>query len=1204
MPSGAKIQLVIDADSKKAEANLKRFQAEATKAASSVSNLDQAASARHLEKFEDRLSRNAKAARYFGGETAALEKEQQMLRREIERLIRKGMDPLDAAVGRLKKRYDANAASLRQATSANASYSASVKSATAATAAFIRTALPFVGVAAAIGSATRVISESGEAFQEAEARAQKFAITYEGITDLAAERAKQLADAFNYADSTMMGILAETGDLLTGFGLAGQEALELSEKATYLGAALAKMNPNIGDAASATSDLTKLMSGEGESMKKWGVIVRDSAVQARLLEQGLTGLTGEALLQAQAQARLEIAYNQSKNALTNITSETVLALDVARRYDEAWKERKEIVGEATTNFFTPIKLKIAEQIEAWNDATLAKKNYDAALAGDPTADLSAAIAKQQQEVDDLYKQLEKFANPDTLAKKWFYEGADWLRTAVGGNTVVDEILAEIREEELRLQQLKDQLSDQENSSSPSGSQDSRIAQYQASAEELEKVSSAVNTQVAAIDRLSQAHAKAGIEFDGFARKQTAARKALTDLVSGGVINTEHLDQFIAAYQDLLSDVESVPDVTPVFDVDEATRGLDAQLSIVDQIQAAYGQVGREFDGLSRKQSLVLKTFEAVASAGADTSAIDEFIAAYREFLELPESTKPGPVITSSEAFTSYREELDEQISSIDNLAGAYAKAGIEFDIFGRKQQAAREILDSIVNTGDLNRDDLDAFIAAYRGLLADVSEESLPVPDISFSELSEDLSGQIASIDQISAAYARAGGEFDTFAQKQLAVKKTFEALAEMGADTTFLDGFIAQYGEFLEAGEKTQSIADVLSSVDEAAFNLRQQYAQMGIELSETESKTQVLEEKLAQLSETGEYTRWELYQIELALQNLGEEADQTRTAWDLLADSMSSAMSGFVEDAVGSLASGEFDVAASAESAIDSVIGGAADAAMAAFPQFAPLIALGEGAIKGLNKAIFETISAAKDAKNLIDEQHEAITELFTDVLDLEAELSAQRIDSINEQMELLSSQHDLEMEILRERWQHGEISGEEYFNQAMAANDSYREGESSYDRQSQLIEGVQGTIEDLRGQLDGLSGWTKFWTKADENLEEEIGKYEKLLAAISGFDGLSESEIMNLASTYGITVPGAARGADFITSGPMLMAVGDNPGGKERVQISPITSSNVHGPQNAGGSDVHIHISGDVYGVDDLYARLDAAGKRLKKLGRVSA
>ena len=209
-----------------------------------------------------------------------------------------------------------------------------MKTATAVTATFMRTVLPFIGVTAAISSAVSMIRDSGEAFEESEARAQKFAITYEGITDLATERVKKLADTFNYADSTMMGILAETGDLLTGFGLAGVEALNLTEKAAYLGAALAKLNPNIGDATAATSDLTKLMSGEGESMKKWGVIVRDSAVQAKLLEQGMAGLTGEALLQAQAQARLEIAYNQSKNALSNVSSETVLALDVARRYDE------------------------------------------------------------------------------------------------------------------------------------------------------------------------------------------------------------------------------------------------------------------------------------------------------------------------------------------------------------------------------------------------------------------------------------------------------------------------------------------------------------------------------------------------------------------------------------------------------------------------------------------------------------------------------------------------------------------------------------------------------------------------------------------------------------------------------------------------------------------------------------------------------
>jgi len=44
-------------------------------------------------------------------------------------------------------------------------------------------------------------------------------------------------------------------------------------------------------------------------------------------------------------------------------------------------------------------------------------------------------------------------------------------------------------------------------------------------------------------------------------------------------------------------------------------------------------------------------------------------------------------------------------------------------------------------------------------------------------------------------------------------------------------------------------------------------------------------------------------------------------------------------------------------------------------------------------------------------------------------------------------------------------------------------------------------------------------------------------------------------------------AATGADFTTSGPQILLVGDNPGGRERVQVSPLSSQNINGPQ--GGS-----------------------------------
>lgn len=57
--------------------------------------------------------------------------------------------------------------------------------------------------------------------------------------------------------------------------------------------------------------------------------------------------------------------------------------------------------------------------------------------------------------------------------------------------------------------------------------------------------------------------------------------------------------------------------------------------------------------------------------------------------------------------------------------------------------------------------------------------------------------------------------------------------------------------------------------------------------------------------------------------------------------------------------------------------------------------------------------------------------------------------------------------------------------------------------------------------------------------------------------------------------------ATGGDFVTSGPRTITVGDNPGGRERVQITPIGSPNLYGPQ--GGSDFpavdfSINISGN--------------------------
>ena len=57
-------------------------------------------------------------------------------------------------------------------------------------------------------------------------------------------------------------------------------------------------------------------------------------------------------------------------------------------------------------------------------------------------------------------------------------------------------------------------------------------------------------------------------------------------------------------------------------------------------------------------------------------------------------------------------------------------------------------------------------------------------------------------------------------------------------------------------------------------------------------------------------------------------------------------------------------------------------------------------------------------------------------------------------------------------------------------------------------------------------------------------------------------------------------AATGADFVTTGPQMLMVGDNPGGQEHVQVTPLGSPNLNGPQGGG---INITFSGNVNSSD---------------------
>ena len=88
------------------------------------------------------------------------------------------------------------------------------------------------------------------------------------------------------------------------------------------------------------------------------------------------------------------------------------------------------------------------------------------------------------------------------------------------------------------------------------------------------------------------------------------------------------------------------------------------------------------------------------------------------------------------------------------------------------------------------------------------------------------------------------------------------------------------------------------------------------------------------------------------------------------------------------------------------------------------------------------------------------------------------------------------------------------------------------------------------------------------------------------------MQATQIGSAITAYGIGMAGlatqfAAQGADFTTTGPQMLMVGDNPGGRERVQVTPLSSSNIAGPQ--GGASVVVNVSGNVLTQDFVEGEL---------------
>jgi uncharacterized membrane-anchored protein YhcB (DUF1043 family) len=123
------------------------------------------------------------------------------------------------------------------------------------------------------------------------------------------KRSNDSAKAIGVSANEYRELSNVVGASLSGAGVPLAKAADLTDKLNVRAADLAATFG--GSTKDAVQAFSSLLRGEADPIERYGISVKQSDVNARLAAQGLDGLTGSALKQAEMQARLDLAFQQS-----------------------------------------------------------------------------------------------------------------------------------------------------------------------------------------------------------------------------------------------------------------------------------------------------------------------------------------------------------------------------------------------------------------------------------------------------------------------------------------------------------------------------------------------------------------------------------------------------------------------------------------------------------------------------------------------------------------------------------------------------------------------------------------------------------------------------------------------------------------------------------------------------------------------------
>ncbi len=217
---------------------------------------------------------------------------------------------------------------------------------------------PIIAAAFSVDQIARFAGECVAAASRLEETNNKFSVVFNGQIALANRWAAELAGSYQLSEEQGKAYLSTISNMLWAMGMTTDAAGKLSFEVVKLAADMSSFH-NI-DTAQVMGDIQSALSGQYETMKKYGVVLMETTVSQKALAMGLARTKDELTAAHKAQAALKIITEGSGAAIGDIARSYDSYANTARRFTTETEGLAAAIGDKLLPVLTKLKGGIAD----------------------------------------------------------------------------------------------------------------------------------------------------------------------------------------------------------------------------------------------------------------------------------------------------------------------------------------------------------------------------------------------------------------------------------------------------------------------------------------------------------------------------------------------------------------------------------------------------------------------------------------------------------------------------------------------------------------------------------------------------------------------------------------------------------------------------------------------------------------------------